>query len=106
MTSPTVTSGFLIKTKRVAATTTALAAILGLGGEDLVPSRYYRIPPYPLYGYQWEVREAYGQRSGDELGALEEFQVIQEFVTKIITQSKDLDPRYDQLISRNFWELV
>ena len=106
MASSTTTSGFLDKTIRVAATTTTLAAILVLPGEDILPSRYYALNPPFFSGYQWEIRETYAQTPREQLAVIGEFQIIQQFVTKIVTQSKDIDPRYDQLISENFWELV
>jgi hypothetical protein len=106
MTSPTAFSGYLDKTKRVAATATTLAVMLMLTGEEILPSQYHPLSPPFFSGYQWEIRDTYGQASRGELAATEEFQIIQEFVTKIVTQSVDLDPRYDQLISENFWELV
>jgi hypothetical protein len=106
MTPPTALSGYLDKRKRVAATATTLAVMLMLTGEEILPSQYHQLDPPFLSGYQWEIREPYGKGSGWELAATEEFQVIQQFVTKIVTQSVDLDPRYDQLISENFWELV
>jgi hypothetical protein len=106
VTSPTPTSGFLDKTKRVAATATTFVAMLMLTGEEILPSQYYPLSPPFFSGYQWEIRDIYGQESRGEFAAVEELQIIQEFVAKIVTQSKDLDPRYDQLISENFWELV
>jgi hypothetical protein len=106
MTSPTSISGFRVKTGRAALTATALAAMLMLAGEDELPSRYYALNPPFISGYQWEIREAYDQAPGVELLAMEQFGIIQQFVAKIAAQSKDIDPRYDQLISENFWELV
>jgi hypothetical protein len=87
-------------------TATTLEVMLMLTGGEILPSQYYPLSPPFFSGYQWEIRETYGQTSSGELAAEEEFRVIQQFVTKIVTQSKDLGPRYDQLISENFWELV
>jgi hypothetical protein len=87
-------------------TATALEVMLMLTGEEILPSQYYPMSPPFFSGYQWEIRDTYGQTSSGELAAEEEFRIIQQFVTKIVTQSKDLNPRYDQLISENFWELV
>ena len=91
MTSPTVTD---------------LKVMLMLTGEEILPSQYYLLSPPFFFGYQWEIRDTYGETSSGELAAEEEFRIIQQFITKIVTQSKDLNPRYDQLISKNFWELV
>lgn len=87
-------------------TATALEVMLMLTGEEILPSQYYPLSPPFFPGYQWEIRDTYGQTSSEELAAEEEFRIIQQFITKIVTQSKDLNPRYDQLISKNFWELV
>jgi len=87
-------------------TATHLEVMLMMTGEEILPSQYYPLSPPFFYGYQWEIRDTYGQISTGELTAGEEFRIIQEFITKIVTQSKDLNPRYDQLISKNFWELV
>ncbi|MDP2968049.1 MAG: hypothetical protein Q8P64_02430 [Deltaproteobacteria bacterium] len=106
MTSLTATSGYLDRRKRAAATATTLAVILMLKGEEILSSQYYPLNPPFSSGYPWEIRDTYSQASRGEFAAPEEFQIIQQFVTKIVTQSKDLDPRYDQLISENFWELV
>ena len=106
MTSPTSLSGYLDKRKRVVATATTLAVMLMLTGEEILPSQYHQLSLRSFSDYQWEIKEPYTQGSGGELTAMEEFQIIQQFVTKIVTQSKDLNPHYDQLISKNFWELV
>ena len=106
MTSPASTSGFRVKMGRAAVTATAVAAMLMLAGEDELPSRYYALNPPFVSGYPWEIREAYDQASGKQLLATEQFRIMQQFVAKIAAQSRDLEPRYDQFISENFWELV
>lgn len=107
MTASTTFSGILVRRKRAVSSTMTLAGMLVMGGGDIIPSRYYDTlnPPFSP-GYQWEVIQPYCQIPGDELAAMEEFETIQNFVRKIIMDSKDLDPRYDQLISDHFWELV
>ena len=90
----------------ISPTATHLEVMLMLTGEEILPSRYYLLSPPFFSGYQWEIRDTYGQTSSGGLEAEEEFRIIQQFITKIVTQSKDLNPRYDQLISENFWELV
>ncbi len=106
MTPPTSSSGFGLGTRRAAMTATALAAMLVLAGEEELPSQYYALHPPFVSGYQWEIREDYDRAPGKEILAIEQFRIMQRFVTKIAADSKDLEPRYDQLISKHFWELV
>jgi hypothetical protein len=100
-------SGIVVRRKRAVTSTVTLPGMLVMGGGDIVPSRYYGTlnPPFSRR-YQWEAIQPYSQIPGDELAAMEEFETIQNFVRKIVMGSKDLDPRYDQLISDHFWELV
>lgn len=105
MTPPTATLNIIDRTKQMA-TATAAAMVLLFATEDMLPSQYYPLNPPFFSGYQWEVEKDYGEGLERAYEAREEFQIIQEFVTRLITRSKDLEPRFDRLISENFWELV
>lgn len=104
MAPSTSTQDFFGRT-RTAMTATAVAAMLVFTGESILPSRYYELESPPPSGYQWEIRGTYGVTS-EPTSAVDEFEMIQHFVATIASRSKDLDSRYDQIISDNFWELI
>jgi len=107
MSPPTSPSGFGVKLGLAAFTTgAALAAMLALTGQEGLPSKYYELLPPFSSGYEWEIREDYDRSPTKETLASEQFRILHQFVVKIAAESKDLEPQYDQLISKHFWELV
>jgi hypothetical protein len=56
-----------------------------------------------LSGHPWE--ETYTE-NGEYVDPADELRIIKEFVTRIVSQSKDLDPRYHKILFEDFWELV
>jgi hypothetical protein len=103
MTPPTASSGDTVAKLFSTGTAITLAAILFYGGETMLPSGQHHLKSPVLSGHSWEEN---GTFTGKRNVPVNEIEIMKEFVSKIVYQSKDLDPRYYQIIMEDFWDLV
>lgn len=73
---------------------------------SLLPLKYYQPEPIHIGEYAWEQKEAYYSTSGIRVEEIEKMNLLYKFAETLIKKSKAVDPDINNVVSRNFWEMV
>jgi len=88
---------------------TASAVLPSLYEEEniyvFVPSEYYDLPGELRLDHPWE-EDLEIDFSSEEINNLISFQTIQGFATKLLENTKDINPEFAKIVSEDFWDLV
>lgn len=85
---------------------TASEAIVSLYEKEqtLLPSKNYDLSMELCLFHPWE--EDFIKNLFEEAELYSKFQIIQEFATKLIENTEDLNPKYAKLVNKHFWDLI
>lgn len=70
-----------------------------------VPKNYYNLPSELCLVYPWE-EDLEIEFSSEEMNDIFKFQIIQSFASKLLKNTKDINPEFAKIASEYFWDLV
>jgi len=72
--------------------------------QTLLPSENHDLPEELQLFRSWE--EDFIKDLFEEIELYSKFQIIQEFATKLIETTEDINPKYAKLVNKHFWDLI
>jgi len=72
--------------------------------QTLLPSENHDLPEDLQLFHSWEedsIRNLF-----EEVELYSKLQIIQEFATKLIENTEDINPKYAKLVNKHFWDLI
>jgi len=70
----------------------------------LLPRDAHDLPKKLQLFYSWE--EDLFRNLFEEIELYYRLQIIQEFATKLIENTEDINPKYAKLVNKHFWDLI
>lgn len=74
------------------------------GEQTLLPSENHDLPEELQLFRSWE--EDFTKNLFEEIELYSKLQIIQEFATKLIENTENINPKYAKLVNKHFWDLI